>query len=470
MASNLREWVVDRFGWRPIHRRFLDRPVPQDPWYYGDGATLLLLLVVQFITGPFLALSYSASADAAYESVVYITEYQVLGSFVRALHYWSAGLMVVMLVFHLLRQILVGGYKFPREVTWLFGVALFFGVLVMSFTGYVLRWDERAIYALRVALHMFSRVPFIGENLVLLVQGGPELSTLTLTRIYAVHVAVIPLFLLLCTAYHLYLVAVKGTTSPKERRQPIHSEEEQERVYIESSNSEEEGEIFYPHTTARITGLATVVFLLVVVLAIFAGPAELSPEANLTERSFPVEEWWFSWYSALIALLPHRIAPGFVVVFPVLLFLGLVLLPFLDRGPHRGFRKRPFVTALVALSAVALVALTSLRMRSPWTGWPDATPPPVPEGFVLTEGVEQGRLLFARYGCNSCHAIAGHGPRVGTDLAKMEKALSRAELRNYILHPPDDVPMPSFAGRVSEEDLRRIVDYVLVMQTYPLKD
>jgi quinol-cytochrome oxidoreductase complex cytochrome b subunit len=82
--------------------------------------------------------------------------------------------MVFMLFFHLFRQILLGGYKPPREATWLIGVVMFFAVIAMSFTGYVLRWDERGIYALRVALHMFHNVPLIGDYLVIFVQGGSE--------------------------------------------------------------------------------------------------------------------------------------------------------------------------------------------------------------------------------------------------------------------------------------------------------
>jgi ubiquinol-cytochrome c reductase cytochrome b subunit len=425
------------------------------------------LLGVLVGTGMVMALTYSPSPDGAYESVRYITERQALGWFVRGLHYWSAGLMVVMLFFHLFRQILVGGYKAPREGTWLVGVLLFFLVLIMSFTGYVLRWDERGVYALRIPLHMFHYVPLIGDQLVLLVQGGEEIGARSLTRIYAVHVLIVPLLLGLLAGYHLYLVMFHGTTSPTERRQPVGTAEEQRAVYKADKESEDRGEVFHPETSAKSGAMAVVVFGGVVALTLLAGPAALYPEANLVDRSFPIEEWWWWWYSAMSALLPPAIAPAVYVLFPVVLFLVLALLPFVDRGPARGIRNRPVAAALVALCVIALLGLSDLRRRSPWTGWPQAELPSIPASIELTERVEQGRLLFAQYGCNSCHPIAGHGPRVGTDFSQLRGIWSRAEIRSYILRPPPDIPMPSYEGRLTGQDLERVVEFVHAAQTFP---
>jgi len=212
VQSKFLGWVVDRFGLGPIWDHFLDRPVPKDPWYHGDGMALLTLLTVQVVTGVVLALTYSPSMSEAYESVYYITHRQTLGWFVRGLHYWSGGLMVVMVFIHFCRQILLGGYKAPREGTWLLGVLLLFAVLAMSFLGYVLRWDERGIAGLRVALAVLDRVPLIGDDLVLLLQGGPEITTLTLTRVFALHVIIVPLVMTFIVAWHVYLVVLHGTT------------------------------------------------------------------------------------------------------------------------------------------------------------------------------------------------------------------------------------------------------------------
>lgn len=458
-------WCRDRFALQEIWNHVLDRRVAKGAWYFGDGATLFALFVVLMVTGAAMTLSYSSSSDEAYASVRHISDQQTLGWFVRGLHYWSAGLMVVMLCFHLFRQILVGGYKSPREGTWLIGVLLFFGVMTMSLLGYVLRWDERGIYGLRVALNIFYRVPLIGEQLVLLVQGGPEIGSATLSRIYSVHVIIGPLLLTSLIAYHLYLVVRRSITSPTERELPVESAAEQKAIYHMDAVSEERGETFYPDTMAKSGLMGGLILAVAVGLTLFLGGGQLDPEANLVERSYPMEEWWWSWFSSLAALLPPWLASYFYVGFPILLFVALVLLPFVERTPYRGIRNRPLATLFVSGCVIGLVGLSSLRIQSPWTAWPQPSPPPVPEGMVLPPEAEVGRQLFARYGCNSCHAIDEHGPRVGPDLAALRKTLSQAELRSYILQPPPGVAMPPYEGRMSEEDLERVVDFVLVVQT-----
>ncbi len=465
--ERLRRWAVDRFGIGPIRDNALDRRVAKGPWYYGDGATLTLLLGVLVVTGMAMVLTYSPTPDTAYRSIEHITERQTLGWFIRALHYWSAGLMVVMLFFHLFRQILVAGYKFPREGTWIFGALLFHAVIAMSFTGYLLRWDERSLHAIRVMLHMFSNVPWIGDELVVFVQGGEEPGALLLTRIYAVHIMILPLVIALMTGWHIYLVMVHGITSRREKEVPIHTADKQKTLYKEQAHSEEDGETFYPETMAKSGTMAFVVFGVVLALALIAGPAELYDEANLVDRSFPVEEWWFWWYSALIALMPEWFAPAFVVLFPLVVLLAMLALPFLDRGPKRGMRRRPFAVAFVVLCVIALFGLSALRLRSHWTGWPSAEPPPVPEGITLSPPAEEGRQLFAAYGCNSCHAVGGSGRMVAVDLAKVETRRSRQEYRAYILNPPPGIAMPAYEGRIQPEELERLLDYIHTAQTFP---
>ena len=309
--GRLRRWAVDRFGLGPIFRNALDRRVAKGPWYYGDGATLSTLLGVLVVTGIVMMLTYSPTPDTAYDSVKHISEKQTLGWFIRALHYWSAGFMVVMLFFHLFRQILVAGYKFPREGTWIFGALLFQAVIAMSFTGYLLRWDERSIHAVRVMLHMFNRVPWIGEDLVVFVQGGDELGALFLTRVYAVHVLILPLLIGAMTAFHVYLVMHHGITSRREMERDIHSPEEQKELYHQQAESDEDGETFYPETMAKSGTMSLVVFIIVLAFTLIAGPATLYDEANLTDRTFPAEEWWFWWYSALIAVLTDWQSPTY---------------------------------------------------------------------------------------------------------------------------------------------------------------
>lgn len=467
MSFKALHWIFDRFGLKPIWDQVLDRPVPRNPWYHGDGMALMVLLSILVVTGVLLTLDYCPAIDEAYQSVEYITHQQTLGWFVRGLHYWSAGLMVVMLFLHFCRQILQGGYKSPREATWLVGVLLLFIVLTTSLLGYILRWDERGFYALRVALSAFRRTPFIGDDLVLLVQGGEEITSLTLSRIFSMHAVVVPLLLLLLVGYHLYLVILHGTFMKIERVEPIETVEEQRELYKQHAEDPLKGEVFFPTAVIKISPWSIVVLTLAVGLTLTMGPRELMAPANQTSASHASEEWWFAWYSGLVALLPPAAAPTFQWLFPVALFFVLILLPFLDRSPHRGWRNRPVATTLVVVLVLAILGLSWLRYQSPWTGRPDAEIPSVPRGVVLAADAEDGRLLFGDHGCTNCHAVAGSGgAQVGTDLARMRHLYSQTELRHYILHPPAGVAMPSYAGRLREDDLERVVAFVLVAQTF----
>ena len=467
MVSKALRWVVDRFGLAPIWDHVLDRPVPKDPWYHGDGMALLVLLTVLVVTGVFLAMGYCPAMDEAYPSVQHITHQQTLGWFVRGLHYWAGGLMVVMLFIHFCRQVLNGGYKAPREATWLVGVLLLFLVLTTSLLGYVLRWDERGLYGLRVALAALRTTPVIGDELVLLAQGDAEITSLTLSRVFALHVVVVPLLLLLLVGYHVYLVILHGTTMKVEHVEPIETVEEQRELYKEHAEHPVRGEVFFPTAVIKISPWSIVVLTLAVGLTVTVGPRELLQPANLATESSASEEWWFAWYSALVALLPPAVAPTFQWLFPVTLFLALILLPFLDRSPHRGWRNRPLATTIVVLLVLAILGLSWLRYQSPWTGRPAAEAPAVPQGVVLAASAEEGRLLFPKYGCTSCHSVAGSGgTHVGSDLARLNHLYSQAELRRYILDPPEGIAMPSYAGRLSEEELDCVVAFVLVAQTF----
>jgi ubiquinol-cytochrome c reductase cytochrome b subunit len=459
MFRSARDWVFDRFGIEPIWHTVFERPEHRTPWYYSDGTTLLALFGILVVTGMTMTLYYSASPESAYQSVQYITDEAPLGGFVRGLHYWSAGGMMLVAWIHLFRVVLIGGYKPPREGTWLIGVGLLFSIFFMSFTGYLLRWDERGVYAFILSAHMFQHVPILGPWLVLLVQGGPEIGGWTLTRIYSVHVIWVPGLMGALVAYHMFLVIRKGTTSHLERATPIESAAQQEALHQRAKH--ESGEMFWPDTTAKIGLVAGMVFLLVVGLALFIGPMPLYPEANLVEPTMPQGEWWFWWYSGLIALIPGPLAPVLIVLFPPLLFLALVLLPFLDRNPHRAIRRRPWI-AVVVLGAIGVLVATSLnRWQSPWTGWPQEGPPPVPAGVVLAPTAREGRLLFHEFGCTSCHAVDGAGPQVGRDLMGIGADYDRDTIRNYIVNPAPDIPMPQDYGRrLTPDQLEALVDYL----------
>lgn len=220
--NSLWNWLKTRLGLVEIWNALFARHVPEAKgwvsWLYTLGSASLLVFVVQVITGSLLAMNYVPSPDHAYDSIRYIEEQVILGSFVRGLHHWGATFMVVIVSLHLLRVYFMGSYKFPREATWLVGVSLFLIVMGFSFTGYLLPWDQKAYWATMVGANIASQAPIIGEYIAKALKGGDEMGAVTLTRFYAIHTLILPAFILIAIAIHLFLVVWHGISEPPEKK------------------------------------------------------------------------------------------------------------------------------------------------------------------------------------------------------------------------------------------------------------
>jgi quinol-cytochrome oxidoreductase complex cytochrome b subunit len=167
------------------------------------------------VTGVFLAMYYRPDpTGGAYESIRYITDDAFLGQFVRGMHKWGSSVMVVLVFLHMGRTFFFGAYKYPRELNWVIGVVLLILTMAMSFTGYLLPFDERAYWATIVGVNINGTGPLIGPYLSDFLRGGSEIGATTLSRFYAIHMLLIPGLLAALIGAHLYLVAKLGTTAP----------------------------------------------------------------------------------------------------------------------------------------------------------------------------------------------------------------------------------------------------------------
>jgi quinol-cytochrome oxidoreductase complex cytochrome b subunit len=219
MLSKISEWLNVRFGWRDVWAAIFLRKIPHVNWFYALGSASLFLAVNQAVTGILLTLYYVPTPDHAYDSVMYITTQLPMGWFIRGMHHWGASAMVVVTVAHLLRVFFYGAYKYPREVTWITGVFLFLVVIGFGFTGYLLPWDQRAFWATTVGTKIASVAPVIGDSLLRIARGGPELSAVTLARFFGTHIWVLPAALATLVGVHLYLViriGISGVPSKDE--------------------------------------------------------------------------------------------------------------------------------------------------------------------------------------------------------------------------------------------------------------
>ena len=207
------DWIDHRTGIRSLTREALFENIPGGSrWRYVWGSTLTFTIFVQFVTGVFLWMGYSASSGDAWESVNYIQNEMTGGWMLRGIHHWTAQLMPVLLLLHLMQVVIDGAYKAPREVNYWFGVLLLLLVLALSLTGYLLPWDQKGFWATRVATNLMNLVPFAGPEMQKLVVGGTEYGHHTLTRFFALHAGVLPGLLVLLIVGHIYLFRRHGIT------------------------------------------------------------------------------------------------------------------------------------------------------------------------------------------------------------------------------------------------------------------
>jgi ubiquinol-cytochrome c reductase cytochrome b subunit len=420
-SSRFGEWLNQRVGWRKLMHEGLDEPIPGGSrWAYVFGSGLIFILINQIITGVFLTLYYVPSADHAHTTVSFIVKEVSAGSFVRSLHSYGSSLMIIVLAAHLAQTYIYGAYKSRRELLWLFGCILFLLVLAMSFTGYLLPWDQKAYAATAVATNILSEVPLIGSGLKTLLRGGIEMGTLTLSRFFMLHLFLIPAMIFGALILHVFLFRKAGAAGP-----PI-SEEKRKELPVEP---------FFPNQVFKdfVIGIALIVVLLV--LATWR-PATLGPMANPGDSTYlPRPEWyyvpifqWLKYWHGSASFIG-------IVLTPALLFLALFLLPFIDRRPERRPLKRPIVLSALFLTFGIFIGLGAMSYVEDERD-PDvhkklalqeeqelkfASTPFVPEeagglsagthraAHDLSPEASKGALLFVNESCAGCHGPEGKG-------------------------------------------------------------
>jgi quinol-cytochrome oxidoreductase complex cytochrome b subunit len=208
-------WLDERTGASPFLRGFLYRKVPRGTnWFYTLGSASMFAFLNQAVTGVFLAMYYDPNPTKAYDSISHITNEVWLGAFVRGMHRWGSTVMVLLVFLHMGRTFFFGAYKYPRELNWLIGVVLLILTMLMSFTGYLLPFDQRSYWATIVGVNLNSSGPLVGPYLADFLRGGAEFSQTTLSRFYSIHMLLIPGLIAALIGAHLYLVAKLGTTAP----------------------------------------------------------------------------------------------------------------------------------------------------------------------------------------------------------------------------------------------------------------
>lgn len=216
LSDRLAGWFEERLGLDRIRQFIAHKMVPVHSgtlWYYFGGISLFLFFI-QVVTGILLLLYYRPTPAEAYESVQFIMTRVEFGWLIRSIHGWAANLMILAVFVHMFSVVFLRGWRRPRELTWLSGIALLGLALAFGFSGYLLPWNTVSFFATKVGTDLAAAMPVVGPGLARFLRGGEDVTGATLTRFFGFHVAVLPAVTTALLALHLGLVQRFGISTP----------------------------------------------------------------------------------------------------------------------------------------------------------------------------------------------------------------------------------------------------------------
>ena len=182
--------------------------------FYCLGGITLVCFVIQFATGFAMTFYYTPTVAEALSSVQYIMNEVNFGWLIRSIHRWSASMMVLMMILHVFRVYLTGGFKKPRELTWVTGVVLAVITVTFGVTGYSLPWDQVGYWAVKIVSGVPAAIPVVGDQLVTLMRGSESVGQATLTRFYSLHTFVLPWSIAVFMLLHFLMIRKQGISGP----------------------------------------------------------------------------------------------------------------------------------------------------------------------------------------------------------------------------------------------------------------
>ena len=367
--------------------------------------------------------------------------------------------MVAVVLIHMVQVFLFGAYKFPRELTWIIGVFLLLMTLGMAFSGQVLRFDQDAYWGLGIGASIASRVPILGPATVKLMLGGPIIAGATLSRFFALHVFVIPGLLIGFVCLHLLMVLKLGINEwPMPGRLVKRATYEAE--YHELTKTD--GAPFVPYGVWKDMFFAAFILLAVAACAVYFGPFGPSGQPDPTIiQTAPRPDYFFLWLYALLSLLPPAMETPALLVGPVLVIIGLLLLPFLSGEGGKSWRRRPIAVLTVMLIAVTLGTFTHLAGFAPWSPHMNAwSGDPIPDRFLhgSTALQRQGALVFQSKQCRNCHSLGELGGQRGPTLDSVAVRLTQDQLIRQVIQGGGN--MPAYGKNLSPAETTALVAFL----------
>ena len=317
-------------------------------WNFGSLAGLAL--IIQIVTGLFLAMQYTPHVAYAFESVERIMRDVNFGWLLRYAHAVGASMFFVVVYLHIARGLFYGSYKSPREMVWFVGIIIFIAMMATAFMGYVLPWGQMSFWGAKVITNLFSAFPLIGEDIVLWLWGGFSVDNPTLNRFFALHF-LLPFVILGIIIIHVWALHVHGSGNP---------------TGVEVK-SKKDTIPFHPYYTVKdFFGIG--VFLLIFFFFLFYAPNYLGhpdnyiPANPLVTPQHIVPEWYFLPFYAILRSIPDKLMGVLAMFGSLLILFGL---PWLDRSKVKSGHYRPLFKMFFWVFMVVFVTLGYIGGQPP---------------------------------------------------------------------------------------------------------
>nr|YP_009107359.1 cytochrome b [Squatina nebulosa]AIU38996.1 cytochrome b [Squatina nebulosa] len=323
-----------------INHTLIDLPTPSNiSIWWNFGSLLGLCLIIQILTGLFLAMHYTADISLAFSSVIHICRDVNYGWLIRNIHANGASIFFICIYLHVARGLYYGSYL--SKETWNIGVILLFLLMATAFVGYVLPWGQMSFWGATVITNLLSALPYVGNTLVQWIWGGFSIDNATLTRFFAFHF-ILPFLILGLTLIHLLFLHETGSNNPT------------------GINSDMDKIPFHPYFSYKdILGFLLVILLLTL-LALFSpnllGDAENFIPANpLVTPPHIKPEWYFLFAYAILRSIPNKLGGVLALLFSIFI---LLLVPLLHTSKQRSNTFRPFTQFLFWMLITNTIILT----------------------------------------------------------------------------------------------------------------
>jgi len=459
MPSKIVQWINARWPLNAVIRWSLEEEMPGGASYaYVFGSCVLLIFLLQVITGLWQLLYFVPTIDRGYSSLNYLRTEIPFGWLIHGLHYWGASAMIILVGLHISQVYIWGAYKNPRQLTWLIGVGNLLLTLGLGFTGPVLPWDERGFWEAEVAVSSAGTTPILGTLARNLLQGGSVLGQLTLSRFFFLHVAILPGILILFVILHLVAFRKFGISGPWDEAKRKRSG------------------FFWPDQVFKDGAVVTFIFVILVGLSAYRRPPFPGPLDIMQTFYVPKPEWYFLFFYQTLKAFQGVLEPIGTIGIPVIVTLLFLFLPFYDPSPERNPGRRPvamicffiFIAWVITMAIIGYyshpgVASGVTSKVSTASLQPSKVSPGNPPAQV-SASVKQGEQLFNSLGCIGCHTIKGRGGVVGPALnPQLLQGKTRqwliTQIRNPRSHNPSTI-MPAF-NSATDQQVNEVVDFLL---------